>query len=66
MLYKFLKIFIAPIIRFVWVGKVEGLENIPKTKPAILAANHESYFDFLCLTSILKRRIYFFAAEKFF
>jgi 1-acyl-sn-glycerol-3-phosphate acyltransferase len=57
---------IGPIVRWLWVGKVEGLHNIPKEGPVIIASNHESYFDFLCFSAISPRKIHYLAAEKFF
>jgi long-chain acyl-CoA synthetase len=45
----------------------EGLENIPEG-PAIITANHQSYFDGLFVTAFLKKRIiresYFYAKRK--
>ncbi len=64
--YSLIKTVLGPFIRWVWIKKVEGLKNIPEQKPCIIAANHSSYFDFLSLAAISKRRIYFLAAEKFF
>ncbi|MBI9070376.1 MAG: AMP-binding protein [Melioribacteraceae bacterium] len=47
--------------------KSEGLDNIPK-EPCIITPNHQSYFDGLFLTSILKnfqlKRTLFYAKEK--
>ena len=36
---------IIPLIYKPWIRKVQGLENIPKDKSFIIAANHSSYFD---------------------
>lgn len=36
---------IVPAIYKPWLKKVEGIENIPREKPFIIAANHSSYFD---------------------
>lgn len=66
MFYWFLKIFIAPIVKFIWIEKVEGLENIPKKGGVIIASNHESYFDFICFLAIAPRRIFYLAGEIFF
>lgn len=66
MVYWIIKIILGPFIRFFWIKKVEGLENIPRKGPIIIAANHSSYFDFFSLIAICPRRIYFLAAEKFF
>jgi 1-acyl-sn-glycerol-3-phosphate acyltransferase len=66
MFYWIIKKVFGPIVRLVWIKKVEGLENIPKKGAFIVAANHSSYFDFISLISVLPRRIYFLAAEKFY
>jgi len=66
MIYWLLKLIGGPIIRLIWIKKAEGLENIPKKGPCIIAANHSSYFDFICLIAVVPRRIRFLAAEKFF
>lgn len=66
MIYWILKFIFGPIFRKIWIEKVEGLENIPSDGGVIIASNHESYFDFLLIPAICKRRIYYLAAEKFF
>ena len=47
--------------------KSEGVENIPK-EPCIITPNHQSYFDGLFISSILKtfdlKKTYFYAKEK--
>lgn len=45
----------ALVIRSFWLGKTEGLTNIPTT-PCILISNHESYLDFLLIGYVLKRK----------
>lgn len=57
---------VSPVFKTFWIKEVAGLENIPKKGPAILAFNHESYFDFLCFLSIAPRNTFFLTAEKFF
>ena len=64
--YFLLRFFIGPIVRLIWVKKVAGLENIPKTGPAILVFNHQSYFDFICFIAVSPRNIHYLSAEKFF
>lgn len=64
--YSFIKATLGTLVRWVWVKKVEGLENIPKTGSVIVAFNHQSFFDFLCFISISPRKIHFLSAEKFF
>lgn len=66
MFYRPLRFLGGPLIRTIWVKKTTGSENIPASGPLILAANHTSYFDFLVLSAVFPRRIYWLAAEKFF
>lgn len=44
MVYPISKLILRPIYKM-WLRKVNGLDNIPKNKPFIIAANHSSYFD---------------------
>jgi len=64
--YSLVKGIFGPVARLIWVKRVEGIENIPRGGPCLIAANHNSYFDFICLTAISPRRIYYLSAEKFF
>jgi len=66
MVYWVFKFIFTPILKIIWIKKIEGLSNIPKRGPFVIAANHSSYFDFLILPAIFPMRIYFLAAEKFF
>ncbi|MBA7510406.1 hypothetical protein ES705_02390 [subsurface metagenome] len=61
-----LKTIFFPIIRFIWVGKVSGLDNIPLEGSAIIVSNHESYFDFLCFLAINKRWVYYLTKKEHF
>lgn len=56
------------ILKHIWIGKIFGIENVPKNGPLILISNHVSYFDFIilgvCLEDILDRRLHFIAKQK--
>jgi 1-acyl-sn-glycerol-3-phosphate acyltransferase len=64
--HPFVRRFLTPLIRRFWIGEVYGLENIPEKGACLVALNHESYFDFLCFTAAIDRKIHYLAAEKFF
>ena len=66
MFYNLIKIIFSPIVKFLWLGRINGMENIPRKGSFILCANHQSYIDFFILGSIMKRRVYFLAGEVFF
>lgn len=40
----FCYLFLKPIVKAIWIEKIQGLENIPK-RNFILAANHQSHWD---------------------
>lgn len=40
----FCYIFLKPIVKFIWIKEVRGIENIPKTN-FILVSNHQSHWD---------------------
>jgi len=61
-----LKVIFFPIVRFIWVGKLSGLGNIPLEGSYIIASNHESYFDFFCFLAISKRWVYYLTKKEHF
>lgn len=68
-LYKSLiRPFVVAAVNLLWVGRVEGIENIPRNSGAILASNHSSFMDFIIIPSIitakLKRPTYILAAAE--
>ena len=56
----------GPLVRLIWIREVKGVHHIPKRGAAIVAFNHQSYFDFFCFLAISPRNVHFLAAEKFF
>lgn len=64
--YTCIRTLLGPFVRRIWVARVTGIENLPKTGAALIAATHESYFDFICTIAIARRNVYYLAAEKFF
>lgn len=65
-IFLFSKKILAPIIRWIWIKKVTGIENIPSKGGAIIAFNHSSYFDFIAFLAICPRHVHFLTAEKFY
>ncbi|MGW5076716.1 lysophospholipid acyltransferase family protein [Rhodococcus sp. NPDC004095] len=67
MFYWLLKyVFVGPFIRFYNRPKVEGVENIPVSGPAILAGNHLSIADWLFTPLSSPRRITYLAKSEYF
>lgn len=64
--YRFAKTVAQILFRIAFSMRYEGLENIPKEEPVILASNHKSNGDPVFMAGKLKRQIYFLAKESLF
>ncbi|MFE1287163.1 lysophospholipid acyltransferase family protein [Streptomyces sp. NPDC058751] len=67
MFYHVLKyVLLGPLLRLLFRPRIEGLEHIPSSGPAIVAGNHLSFADHFLMPAILKRRITFLAKAEYF
>jgi len=69
MVYPIGKLVIPPIVEL-WIRKVYGLENIPRDKPFIIAANHSSFLDDFTLVSIvikyINKKVHMYCNDRFY
>jgi 1-acyl-sn-glycerol-3-phosphate acyltransferase len=63
-LFKY--ILLGPLLALIGRPKVEGLEHVPQTGPAILASNHLAVMDSFYLPLVVRRRITFLAKSEYF
>jgi 1-acyl-sn-glycerol-3-phosphate acyltransferase len=66
MAYWVLKILLTPVLRLVFHVKAEGMHNVPRKGPAILASNHRSFIDSVFLPLVVRRRVTFVAKAEYF
>jgi 1-acyl-sn-glycerol-3-phosphate acyltransferase len=67
MWYWFCKyILMGPLLAFLGRPKVQGLEYVPRSGPAILASNHLAVADSFYLPLVVRRRITFLAKSEYF
>ncbi|KUN06231.1 acyl-phosphate glycerol 3-phosphate acyltransferase [Streptomyces yokosukanensis] len=67
MFYYLLKyVLLGPLLRLVFRPRIEGLENVPASGPAIVAGNHLSFSDHFLMPAMLRRRITFLAKAEYF
>ncbi len=59
-------VFLGPLLRLIWRPWIEGAENIPDDRPAILASNHLSFSDSFFMPLMLPRRVTFLAKAEYF
>jgi 1-acyl-sn-glycerol-3-phosphate acyltransferase len=55
-MYWVFKAILKPTMRGIYRIRPEGLENVPKRGPAIIAANHVSFLDSFFIPLVIKRR----------
>ncbi len=51
-LIRFVALWLAPILRFIFKYDLRGLDNLPRTGPFIVASNHISYLDPIVLIHV--------------
>ncbi|NUT34970.1 MAG: 1-acyl-sn-glycerol-3-phosphate acyltransferase [Hamadaea sp.] len=67
MFYWLLKyVILGPILRLIFRPQVEGLDNVPKQGPAILASNHLSFSDSIFMPLVVPRKVTFVAKAEYF
>jgi 1-acyl-sn-glycerol-3-phosphate acyltransferase len=54
-----------PVYRALWWVRVEGLEHVPADGPAIIAANHVSFFDSVALIMAIRRPVSFVGKAEY-
>jgi 1-acyl-sn-glycerol-3-phosphate acyltransferase len=65
-LYWVIKIVVTPILRVCCRIRVDGKENVPRSGPVILAANHRSFLDSIFIPLLIPRRVTFVAKAEYF
>lgn len=66
MAYWVVKFLLTPVLRFFYRVRIEGLDNVPRKGPVILAGNHISFCDSIFLPLVLRRRVTFVAKAEYF
>jgi 1-acyl-sn-glycerol-3-phosphate acyltransferase len=66
MAWWIVKAILAPILHLVWRPWAEGVENVPRRGPAILASNHLSFADHFFGPLPLPRRVVFLGKAEYF
>jgi 1-acyl-sn-glycerol-3-phosphate acyltransferase len=59
-------VYLGPFLRFFWRPWIEGRENIPDDRPAILASNHLSFCDSFFMPLLAPRKVTFLAKAEYF
>jgi 1-acyl-sn-glycerol-3-phosphate acyltransferase len=59
-------VLLGPLLRLIWRPWIEGADNIPDDRPAILASNHLSFSDSFFLPLMAPRKVTFLAKSEYF
>jgi 1-acyl-sn-glycerol-3-phosphate acyltransferase len=65
-LYVVGKLTVGLSLKYGYLPRVEGMENVPRIGGAILAANHLSVADELFLGAVVSRQVHYWAKEDYF
>jgi 1-acyl-sn-glycerol-3-phosphate acyltransferase len=55
----------GPLYRLLWPIRIDGLEHVPARGPAIIAANHISFFDSVALIMAVRRPLSFVGKAEY-
>ncbi len=66
MLYRVAELTVSPTLRLLFRPQVTGVENLPRTGPAIIAANHISATDEIFTPMAARRQVFYFAKAEYF
>jgi 1-acyl-sn-glycerol-3-phosphate acyltransferase len=66
MLYEVGHAVLPPLAKLYWRPRIEGLENLPRTGPVIVASNHRSFADSMVIPFFVPRKVVFLAKEDYF
>jgi 1-acyl-sn-glycerol-3-phosphate acyltransferase len=59
-------VFLGPLLRMLWRPSVQGAENVPSDRPAIIASNHLSFCDSFFMPIVIRRKVTFLAKAEYF
>ena len=66
-MYWVVKAILKPLLKLIYRIRIEGLENLPKQGPAIIAANHLSFLDsFFIPLAVPRRKVTYLAKADYF
>jgi 1-acyl-sn-glycerol-3-phosphate acyltransferase len=66
MLYTLTRTVLGALARLIYRPAIEGLDNIPRTGPLLLASNHLSFIDSFVIPLVVPRRVMFLAKAEYF
>jgi len=64
-LYRVVRAMVGPVARLLWPTTIEGSQYVAESGPAIIAANHVSFFDSIALNLAVHRRIGFVGKAEY-
>jgi 1-acyl-sn-glycerol-3-phosphate acyltransferase len=66
LLYQGVKLVVGPVLNVAYHPRVDGLEHVPITGPAILAGNHVSFADHFFVPLVVPRVVVYLAKADYF
>ncbi|MFJ8001632.1 lysophospholipid acyltransferase family protein [Streptomyces sp. NPDC096310] len=63
--FALIKALLGPVMRLMFRTRVEGVENIPRSGPVILAGNHLTFIDSMVLPLVCDRQVFFIGKDEY-
>lgn len=57
---------ISRIVGMIYIAKISGRENLPRSGPFIVAPNHISYLDFMFVMASIPKKMHFFVKSRYY
>jgi 1-acyl-sn-glycerol-3-phosphate acyltransferase len=64
--YLVVRTLLLPLLRLVFLMRVSGADNVPRTGPAVIAPNHKSFWDAFFVSAVTRRRIFYMGKSELF
>lgn len=65
-LYFLLRLVLVPVMKLFFGLTAEGVRNIPKSGPVVIAPNHKSFWDAFFIAAVVRRRLHFMGKAELF
>jgi len=65
-LYFLLRVILVPVMKVFFGLQAQGVDNIPKSGPVVIAPNHKSFWDAFFIAAVVKRRLHFMGKAELF
>lgn len=64
--YHVVRALVLPLLRLLFLMRVTGAGNVPRSGPAVITPNHKSFWDAFFVSAATRRRVFFMGKSELF